>query len=178
MLMEDEAGFHRQPTAAAVWSTSGRKQPRMHLSCASNSCVRAAIALDPVHGYLHHKMSWSFRAPTIGNFYRFLSQTHPQADHIYLVMDNWPVHSHPKAWKGITDDPRLEVLWLPTYSPWLNPAEKVWKYTRQQLTHMHGFADNLTELKARISQTLSNAATDPSAMLRYTGTGLSKLYCS
>jgi hypothetical protein len=178
MLMEDEAGFYRQPTPACAWAHGGHGQPRAQLSCRSNHCVRAAVALNPVCGALHHRMSWSFRAPTMGNFYRLLSQSNPRATSIFLVMDNWPVHAHPKAWRAITDDARMQVLWLPTYAPWLNPAEKVWKYTRQRLTHMHPYAEDLATLKNRIDQTLEAAAADPAAMLRYTGTGNDKLYSS
>jgi len=30
---------------------------------------------------------------------------------------------------------RLVLLYLPTYSPWLNPIEMLWRYFRQEVTH-------------------------------------------
>ena len=29
--------------------------------------------------------------------------------------------------------PRIEPVWLPTYAPWLNPIEKLWRWLRQEV---------------------------------------------
>jgi len=93
-------------------------------------------------------------------------------------MDNWPVHGHQAAWRAIRADERLQVLWRPTYAPWLNPAEKIWKLIRQKLTHMHPYADDKRSLSMNIERLLNLSAGDPQVLLKYTGTGKSKLYCS
>jgi hypothetical protein len=33
--------------------------------------------------------------------------------------------------------PRLQSVWLPTYAPWLNPIEKLWRWLRQDVLKMH-----------------------------------------
>jgi putative transposase len=35
---------------------------------------------------------------------------------------------------------RLVLLYLPTYSPWLNPLEMVWRHFRREVTHCELFA--------------------------------------
>jgi len=34
------------------------------------------------------------------------------------VLDNWPVHFHPKVLLALKSEPRIELLRLPTYAPW------------------------------------------------------------
>ena len=178
MLLEDEAGFYRQPTMAPMWAPAGRRQPRAAWATRSNHVIRAAVGLDPVSGRLLHRLRSSFTALEMGRFYRFLLERCPMAKRIYLVMDNWPVHEHPTAWRYLVADARVRVLWLPTYAPWLNPAEKVWKWVRQTLTHMHPFTEELSVLRERLDRLLTRANDDPAAMMRYTGTGDCKLYSS
>ena len=44
---------------------------------------------------------------------------------------------------------RLILLYLPTYSPWLNPIEMLWQYFRREVTHCELFEN----IKALIAAT-------------------------
>ena len=35
---------------------------------------------------------------------------------------------------------RLVLMYLPTYSPWLNPIEMLWRHFRREVTHCELFA--------------------------------------
>ncbi len=35
---------------------------------------------------------------------------------------------------------RLVLLYLPTYSPWLNPIEMLWRHFRREVTHCELFS--------------------------------------
>jgi transposase len=67
---------------------------------------------------------------------------------IYLAWDNSPTHFGGdievvlKKAQG-----RLVLLYLPTYSPWLNPIEMLWRSMRYGVTHCELFT-SLDELKA------------------------------
>jgi len=176
--MEDEAGFYRQPTVARMYGEAGRRQPRVSLSCRSNSQVRAAVAFDPVAGRMTHCLRSHFTASALARFYTMIGQAFASFTQVFLVMDNWPVHYNPRAWKAIDADPRLRVLWLPTYSPWLNPTEKIWKWLRQRFTHGHFHAGNFTALREGLDRHLTFATAHPQEILSYTGTGGSQLYSS
>jgi transposase len=58
-------------------------------------------------------------------FYEQLAATYAAAPRIYVVQDNWSVHEHPDARAALATWPRLEVIRLPTYTPWLNPIAKL-----------------------------------------------------
>lgn len=40
---------------------------------------------------------------------------------------------------------RLVLLYLPTYSPWLNPTEMLWRHFRREVTHCELF-DTMADL--------------------------------
>jgi putative transposase len=44
---------------------------------------------------------------------------------------------------------RLVLLYLPTYSPWLNPIEMLWRQWRREVTHCELFASLQALLAAR-----------------------------
>jgi len=177
LFFEDEASFYRQPTVAPMFAPRGRRQPRCRLSHRANNCVRAAVALDACSGGSVYLLRSRFTAPALGAMYRTITEfVGPAARRIYLVMDNWLVHRHPKAWAAITADPRIEVLWLPTYSPWLNPTERIWKWVRQHRIHMHGCSDSLPDVRDLLDRTLTLATRSHEEIRRYTGVGNDKLY--
>jgi transposase len=43
---------------------------------------------------------------------------------------------------------RLVLLYLPTYSPWLNPIEMLWRQFRREVTHCELFATLTALLQA------------------------------
>jgi hypothetical protein len=176
MWFEDEASFYRSATVARSWGRSGVRQPRARSHAGTNACWRMAAGLDPVRGRLGYRRYARIDAHLIGQFYAQLADASPEAKRIYLVMDNWPVHHHPNATGAVVQDSRVTILWLPTYSPWLNPTEKVWKWVRQHFSHMHDDAEDMDRFGKHLADALAQAGQDPQALLRYTATGKSKLY--
>lgn len=69
-----------------------------------------------------------------------LLQKHP-VGRIFLVWDNVSTH-----WGAIVAEfleraeGRFILLYLPTYSPWLNPIERLWREFRRVVTHCELFA--------------------------------------
>lgn len=65
---------------------------------------------------------------------------------ILLVVDNASIHTAKTVAVWLTDHPRLELLWLPTYSGHRqNPVEKVWWRLKGQVAanRLHGDIDSL-----------------------------------
>jgi len=55
---------------------------------------------------------------------------------VVVVLDNVRYH-HAKRLKPILEKykSRLELVYLPAYSPDLNPMERIWWYMRKKITH-------------------------------------------
>lgn len=46
---------------------------------------------------------------------------------------------------------RLVVLYLPTYSPWLNPIEMPWRHFRREVTHCELFVSVTALVEASLA---------------------------
>lgn len=46
---------------------------------------------------------------------------------------------------------RLVLLYLPTYSPWLNPIEMLWRHYRREVTHCELFMSTKELVKATLA---------------------------
>ena len=66
----------------------------------------------------------------------------------------------------------IELLFLPTYAPWTNPVEKLWKKLKQEVVCLHRFADAWEGLKQKVRDFLQALILPSSAtatLLRYVG---------
>jgi transposase len=101
-------------------------------------------------------------------YYEQLAKAHPDCPRICVVLDNWPVHRHPEVLKTVARLGRIELVFLPTYAPYLNPEEKVWRWTKQHLVHAHPYSDDFNEFKRQIAATLDDGSHN-NELLRYCG---------
>jgi transposase len=65
---------------------------------------------------------------------------HPHGT-VYVAWDNARTHEDEEVeavLRGAAG--RLVLLYLPTYSPWLNPIEMLWRHFRREVTHCELFA--------------------------------------
>lgn len=68
-----------------------------------------------------------------------LVEKHPSGK-IYVAWDNASTHQDDEVEAVIrAAASRLVLLYLPTYSPWLNPIEMLWRHFRREVTHCELF---------------------------------------
>ena len=64
-----------------------------------------------------------------------LLDKHPD-ETIYIAWDNASTHEDDKVEAVVRAAAgQLVLLYLPTYSPWLNPIEMLWRHFRREVTH-------------------------------------------
>ncbi len=79
------------------------------------------------------------RKPDIAAMLRALVAHRPTGT-IYLALDNSPTHFDDDIDVVLKEaEGRLVLLYLPTYSPWLNPIEMLWRSMRYAVTHCELF---------------------------------------
>jgi transposase len=169
VVFQDEASFYRQPSQGWLWAQAGRRQPRVPWSHKANTLVRVAGCVNAHTGASHYLQASPITVPRLLDSYRQLLQAYPEALKVYLVQDNWPVHHHAKVGAFLEAEPRLSALFLPTYAPRLNPAEKLWRRLRQTLTHAHPYCDDFHQFKAQLARCLAEAQANPDLIRRYCG---------
>lgn len=169
LLFQDEASFYRQPSQGWLWASRGRRQPPMRYSHRSNTLMRVVGFLDVVTGQVlardFPKVTVERLAQCIGQ----VSQAYSGVQRIYLVWDNWPNHHHPVVLQAVQNDPRLVVLLLPTYAPWLNAIEKLWRLLHQEVTHAHPWCDDFNQFRQSILNKLEEFSEGSAGLLRYCG---------
>ena len=99
-------------------------------------------AVRPSDGLLVTRHAPIFNAQTFLDFLKVVIRHWRKGRRIVLVLDNARYH-HAKLLRGWLRKNRdkLVLLFLPPYSPELNPIERVWKLTRRLCTHNQYFQE-------------------------------------
>jgi hypothetical protein len=204
LIFLDECSFYRQPSLSRDWWPQGRSQQRLaKRSLQTERCWRIIGGLNASSGQTTALMASKIGINQIVKFWQALRAAYPEAETIYVVVDNWPLHYHPDVlaalqaqatgWELKTPaswpqqarpsakrlELPLQLLPLPTYASWCNPIEKLWRKLRQELLHLHGYADDWAKLKEKVQEFLDGLRTGSDELLRYVGlTAKSKLFGS
>ena len=170
LLYGDEHTFYRQPLAGQVWAQrggAGTTQPRCVRHTASDTKRRTIAAMNVCSGQVHWLGCARSRVKQLCLFLQQLRQAHGQQQ-VLLVWDNWPVHLHPKVLECASQH-RIELLWLPTYAPWLNPIEKMWKWLHADVLVAHRRSAAWDELREKVEAFLARFHAPSPDLLRYCG---------
>jgi len=79
------------------------------------------------------------RRREVAELLQALLDKHP-TETIYVAWDNFIAHQDDEVEAVVRSAAgRLILLYLPTYSPWLNPIEMLWRHFRREVTHCELF---------------------------------------
>lgn len=101
------------------------------------------------------------KAESIAGFIREIRNSNPDAEYIIVILDNFSSHKTDLCVKTATDN-GIYLVFLPPYSPDLNPIEFVWKSVRRIISkffiksqkHLH---DIIVTTYSAYSETISFA---------------------
>jgi putative transposase len=94
---------------------------------------------------------------------------------IYVAWDNANTHKDDEVEAVVRGAAgRLVLLYLPTYSPWLNPIEMLWRHFRREVTHCQLFA-TVTALLAAARDFFDRYTHCPHAVLSIIGSHATKV---
>lgn len=167
ILYEDELTYYRRPPVAQGYAPRGSDRPYAAQGYGSNRRRRIAACLDAASGRVVFWQRAHFDVRTLGRFFQAVAAAYPEATRLYIALDNWPVHAHPQLLAALP--PRITLLPLPTYAPWTNPTEKLWRWLAQEVLHLHEFTAHWPVLGATVEAWLAQWADGDPALLRYVG---------
>jgi len=81
----------------------------------------------------------------------------------------WSIHRHDDVVAALATLPQVESVRLPTYTAWLNPIEKLWRWLRQQVLLEHHLAGEWAALRQRVRTFLDQFAHGVRDLLHYVG---------
>ena len=133
----DEFNISWHPTLKALWSPRGQqvmiatpKQPTRHYGLG---------AVNYHSGETLVLIRRRKRRKEIAELLEALLERHP-SETIYLAWDNASTHEDDEVEAVVRAAAgQLVLLYLPTYSPWLNPIEMLWRHFRREVTHCELF---------------------------------------
>ena len=162
----DQMGFARWPDPAPAW---GAEVPVADRRGAKQGLWRLMGALNPLTGQVTYLDNYIIGREKVIECYGRLVEAYPQARRIYAVQDNWSIHRHPDVLGALAAWPQVEPVWLPTYAPWLNPIEKLWRWLRQDVLKMHRLADDWPGLRQQVRAFLDQFKEGSQRLLEYVG---------
>jgi len=168
MVYEDELTYYRRPTVAQGYAVQGSDEPLARQGLGANLSQRIAASLDVMSGALFAWQRKHFDRWTLIGYYQALEARYPDTECIFVVQDNWPVHFHPDVLAALAGS-KVVLVPLPTYAPWTNPMEKVWRKLYQEVLHLHEFAERWGELTTTVGDWLDQFADGSPELLRYVG---------
>lgn len=170
LVFLDEMGYYRWPDPAPMWMA---KAPAAELETdrdgPNNKQWRVIGALNALTGRVDYRDNYVVGRRQVVEFYQQLDRTYSHVERLYVAQDNWSIHRHDDVVAALSTLPRIVPVWLPTYAPWLNPIEKLWRWLRQDQLYLHRLASDWATLRQRVNAFLEQFATGSPALLHYVG---------
>jgi putative transposase len=166
LLYLDEFTLHIQPDLGARFSSPG-VEPVATPAFGWPRYYRYAGALDVHSGQLVWRTGRSMGTQNLERFLRQLRRVYP-GERLFVVWDNWPPHHHVRL-QATARQLGIRLLYLPTYAPWTNPIEQLWRWLKQTLLHHHRLADRPAELHDQVNTWLDQFQGPSPHLLRYAG---------
>ena len=170
VVFVDQMGYGRWPAASTDWMPAAPEPVRLAERFGSNERKwRLMGALNAQTGQVDTLDNYIVGRKQVIQFFQRLDALYPQASRIWVVLDNWSIHRHEEVQEALKALPRLSLVWLPTYAPWLNPIEKFWRWLRQDVLYLHRDAGDWKVLQDHLHAFLAQFATGSPAVLKYVG---------
>lgn len=169
-LFWDQMGFYRWPEPAPTWAPATPVPAPMALSGGGNNRQWRLIGtLNAIDGQVDFLDNYIVGRKQVIQMYNRIDKHYRGYEHIFVAQDNWSIHRHPEVEAALKNFPKIEQVWLPTYSPWLNPIEKLWRWMRVTVLKMHRLAEDWPELLKRVYAFLNQFRQGSQDLLRYVG---------
>ena len=124
LVFQDEARFGRMSRPRTCWAPAP-KRPVVCLALVREFRYEYA-AVSPGNGDLDYMTSEKMNTENMNRFLKQVSRTH-ERHFIVMVLDGAPSHKG----KELEVPENLALVFLPSYSPELNPAEQIWNVLRR-----------------------------------------------
>ena len=148
VVYQDEVHFQVTASVTRKWVLKG-SCPQVKSAPGRENIAYSGYVVPSTGELLVTKPSW-FNYETVIESFRDFIKSYPvqKGKRLYLVLDNAPWHKKAvrlvqteakEEYQDIRD--KMTLLFLPPYSPDLNPIEQCWRITRREMTHNTYYAN-------------------------------------
>ncbi|MCB0192197.1 MAG: IS630 family transposase [Anaerolineae bacterium] len=167
LLYQDEFSYYQQPRGTRRYWPTGTSYPKHYYVPGGNKLSRIGATMDGLTGQVVYHQGDKFGVEAMCQLYHKVRATYPRR-HVFVAQDNCPFHKHPQVMQTVRE---LDIIpaFFPTYSSWMNPIEKLWRWLRTDILNGHHLAHSLSTLRQTVASFLDQFSDASPALLRYVG---------
>lgn len=154
----DEADIDFNPRIGPAWTRRGQ-QPGV-VTPGQNRKHYVAGALHAHTGQLVWTEHPNKSSTLFIKLLEQLRRTYRAAKRLVLILDNYIIHKSAPVRRWLENNPKFQLLFQPTYSPWVNRIERLWKALHDTVTRNHR-CKTFEELAERVTLFLNAVSPFP-----------------
>jgi putative transposase len=158
VLYQDEVDIDLNPKIGADWMPRG--QQKRIATPGKNQKHYLAGALHSGTGKIHSVSGYSKSSDLFISLLETLRRTYRRAKTITQVLDKYIIHKSRKVEYWLEKNTKFRLLFLPIYSPWLNPKELLWLSLHETVTRNHQ-CRYMWQLLKQVNQFIRSASPFP-----------------
>lgn len=149
LFFADELDIHLLAKLGYEWMLKGTQREVM--TPGTNQKRYLAGALNYVTGKMLHVVGESKNRWLFIDLLKIIDRACPAAkfNKVYIVVDNYCIHTAKAVVEWLARHPRVELVWLPSYCPRANPIERAFGDVHDKCTRNHK-RTGITELVADV----------------------------
>lgn len=128
----DSVHPQHQAKASYGWIIRGERKTIATNSGQKRMHITGAICLDNMN--VIYQENERINSDSVVGFLKKLEEANAKQDKIYLICDNAGYHKDKKV-KEFLERSKIKLIFLPAYSPNLNPIERLWKVMHENVTY-------------------------------------------
>lgn len=116
--------------------------------------------INPFEGKGHFQYIKTLDSACFIQFLKAILKEYPGSRKIYVVTDNAPAHKSKRVSEFLRSvNSRLDLVYLPPYSPDLNPIEILWREVKKDVVY-NTFYRFFDDFKSSLTKSLKNFCSD------------------
>lgn len=163
LLFQDESSIRDYQSLVSNWFPKGKQ--RVTPTYGNNKSVKLIGVLNYETGHVYVQEEEHYTADIFLEFLKNVLKEYPNGK-VVLILDNARIH-HAKIIQPFLDEHknRLQLVFLPPYSPELNLIEGLWRWLKQSVIH-NVFYKNVNEIKKAVQRFIQYINEHPSEVIQ------------
>ncbi|WP_438498240.1 IS630 family transposase [Paenibacillus sp. IHBB 3054] len=157
LLFEDESMIRSYQALQYNWFPRGRQ--RKVPTYGKHEGAKLFGAINYETGQVHHREEEKANTEAFIRFLQDLLTAYPNGK-IALILDNSRIHHAIGLQPFLEEHPRLQLVFLPPYSPNLNPVEGLWLWLKSDVVN-NVFFEKFYKIKLHVSQFMKRINQQP-----------------
>lgn len=156
-MFEDESMIRDYQALQRTWFAKG--QQRIIRTTGKHRGVKLLSTMDYVTGQMVWREDEEYTAKTFLQFLEQVLEAYPNGK-IVMVLDNARIHHAKLLQPFMNNNSRLSFVFLPPYSPKLNPVEGLWKWLKSDVIN-NVFYHTADDIRKNVKVFMENILLNP-----------------